>query len=105
MNMVVISIITKNRLHATKSKLMPVKDLLAQEGSDEDVNKNDTISVDTVVDMDLSSVIPREDEESESTTDHESLRQGIWKDKDAKSSSSSPNRQKKDTGASRAVLI
>lgn len=82
-----------------------MKDSLAQEGSDEDVNENDTIGDDMVVDMDLSSVIPREDEESESTTDQDSLRQGIWKDKDAQSSSSSPNRQKKDTGASRAVLI
>ena len=82
-----------------------MKDSLAQEGSDEDVNENDTIGDDMVVDMDLSSVILREDEESESTTDKDSLRQGIWKDKDAQSSSSSRNRQKKDTGASRAVLI
>lgn len=82
-----------------------MKDSLAQEGSDEDVNENDTIGDDMVVDMDLSSVIPRKDEESESTTDQDSLRQGIWKDKDAQSSSSSPNRQKKDTGASRAALI
>ena len=77
MNMVVISIITENRLHATKSKLMPVKNSLTQEGRDEDVNENDTISDDTVVDMDLSSVTPREDEESESTTDQDSLRQEI----------------------------
>lgn len=84
---------------------MPLKDSSAQEGSDEDINENDTISDDTVVDMDLSSVIPREDEESEGTTDQDSLRQGIWKNKGAQSSSSSQNKQKKDTGASRAVLI
>ena len=47
---------------ATKSNLMPVEDSLAQEGS-----------YDTVVDMELSSVLPREDEES--TTDQDSLRE------------------------------
>lgn len=46
--------------------------------------------------MDLSSVIPREDEESESTTDQDSMRQGIRKEKSAQSSSKQ-SRQSKET--------
>ena len=81
---------------ATKTNLMPVEGSSAQEGSEEDVNENDAISDDTVADMDLSSVIPREDEESESTTDQDSMRQGIWKEKSAQSSSKQ-SRQSKET--------
>ena len=81
---------------ATKSNLMPVEGSSAQEGSEEDVNENDAISDDTVADMDLSSVIPREDEESESTTDQDSMRQGIRKEKRAQPSSKQ-SRQTKET--------
>ena len=81
---------------ATKSNLMPVEGSSTQEGSEEDVNENDAISDDTVADMDLSSVIPREDEESESTTDQDSMRQGIRKEKSAQSSSKQ-SRQTKET--------
>lgn len=88
---------------ATKSNLTPVEGSSAQEGSEEDVNENDAISDDTVADMDLSSVIPREDEESESTTDQDSMRQG--KKKVHSLHRSSPDSQKKHAGTSRAAAI
>ena len=83
---------------AMKRNLMPVEDSSVQEGSDEDRNKNDAISDDMVGGMDLSSVFPREDEESENTTNQDSLRQGIQKGKGAKSNT------QEQPGTSRAAV-
>ena len=80
---------------------MPVDDSLQQESSDEEVN-DDAVSDDTADAMDLSVVIPREDEESESTRDQDSLRQEYRKIKVHSLHQSSTNKQEKHLHAEKS---
>ena len=78
---------------ATKSNLMPADDSSAQEGTDED-NEEDAVSDDRATAMDISAISQSEDTESESTTEQDSLIEGVLENKSAQSSVKQPKQTK-----------
>ena len=78
---------------------MPVDDSSAQEGSDED-NKEDAVSDDRATAMDISAISQSEDTESESTTEQDSLNEGV-----RSLQQSSQNKQKKHLRAETSRVI
>ena len=83
---------------------MPVDDSSAQEGTDED-NEEDAVSDDRATAMDISAISQSEDTESESSTEQDSLNEGVLEKNVRSLQQSSQNKQKKHLRAETSRVI